>query len=168
MTEPSEEKPEERRSVPGESVERVLDADPAVDAWRTILELVGWGSAGRPPRFPMVATELELSPKQLGVLWRLDPDGEGLPMREVAASLYCDASYVTDMVDRLEERGLIVRCPDPDDRRVKLLALTPEGDAIRARALRMLHTPPAGFDTLSADEQRTLATLLAKASAGSS
>jgi MarR family transcriptional regulator, organic hydroperoxide resistance regulator len=137
-------------------------ADPAVDAWKTILELVGWG-ANRVPRFPIVAMELDLSPKQLGVLWRLEPDGDGLPMGAVAESLYCDASYVTEMVDRLEERSLIERRPDPRDRRVKLIALTPAGEKLRARALEMLYTPPAGFTALATDERATLARLLAKA-----
>lgn len=143
-------------------------ADPGVSAWKTILELVGWGEKVA-PRFPMVAMELDLSPKQLGVLWRLDPDTveEGLPMREVASSLYCDASYVTDMVDRLEERDLIERRPDPGDRRVKLLALTPAGESLRDRALEMLYTPPEGFERLSDEERRTLSELLAKVGAGS-
>ena len=56
--------------------------------------------------------ELELAPKQLGLLWRLAP-GEALPMRAIGESLFCDASYVTDLVDRLEERGLIERRPMP-------------------------------------------------------
>ena len=138
--------------------------DPAVDAWRAILELVGWGS-DRAPRFPMVAMELDLSPKQLGVLWRLEPEAPGLPMREIAASLYCDASYVTDMVDRLEQRDLIERRTDPADRRVKLIGLTPAGIDLRGRALEMLYEPPEGFAALSASEQATLAKLLAKAAA---
>ena len=139
-------------------------ADPATAAWKAILELVGWGS-GSAPRFPMVALELGLSPKQLGMLWRLDPEGPGSPMRALAQSLYCDASYVTDLVDRLEERGLIARAPDPGDRRVKLLKLTEAGIELRARALEMLYEPPAGFANLSAAEQRTLADLLGRATA---
>ena len=115
-------------------------ADPATSAWRAILGLVGWGS-GSAPRFPMVALELDLSPKQLGVLWRLDPDGPGTPMRSIAESLYCDASYVTDLVDRLEERKLIVRTQDPRDRRVKLLKLTDAGVELRRKALDRLYEP---------------------------
>ncbi len=139
--------------------------DPAVDAWTAILDLVGWGSSGRTPRFPTVAMELDLSPKQLAVLWRLEPGGEGLPMGTIAASLYCDASYMTDMVDRLEQRELTERRPSPGDRRVKLVALTEQGEQLRERALRMLYMPPPGIEALSREEQSTLATLLAKAAA---
>ena len=134
-------------------------ADPATQAWKAIVELVGWGSKTA-PRFPMIALALDLSPKQLGVLWRLEPGGTGTPMRSIAESLYCDASYVTDLVDRLEERGLIVRGADPGDRRVKLLQLTPEGEELRKEALDRLYAPPEGIKNLSAEEQRTLAGLL--------
>jgi DNA-binding MarR family transcriptional regulator len=143
-------------------MERTAAADPATDAWKSILALVGWGSDSA-PRFPMVALELDLSPKQLGVLWRLDPEGPGSPMRAVAQSLYCDASYVTDLVDRLEERGLIVRTADPGDRRVKLLKLTAKGAKLRQKALERLYDPPAGFERLTPEEQQTLARLLEKA-----
>ena len=135
--------------------------EPAVEAWKAIIALVGWGP-GRAPRFPMVAMELDLSPKQLGMIWRLQPGSPGLPMGEIAASMYCDASYVTDMVDKLEQRGLIERRPDPDDRRVRLIALTEEGEALRKRGLEMLHTPPASIEALSDADQRTLAELLSR------
>ena len=140
-------------------------ADPARDAWKAIIELVGWGS-GRSPRFPKVASELDLSPKQLGTLWRLEPGSEGLPMRDIAESLYCDASYDTDMVDKLEERGLLERRADARDRRVKRIALTPEGEELRARGLRSLYEPPAALSALPAEDQRTLAELLARVLAG--
>ena len=139
--------------------------EPAQEAWKAIIELVGWGS-GRAPRFPMVAGELDLSPKQLGTLWRLQPDGEGLPMRDIAESLYCDASYVTDMVDKLEERGLIERRADERDRRVKRIALTAEGARLRARGLELLYEPPAALSALPAADQRKLAELLGRVLAG--
>jgi len=137
------------------------ELDPAGTAWKAILELVGWGGR-RPPRFPAVAMELGLAPKQMGVLWKLEPGGT-LPMRALGESLFCDASYVTDLVDRLEERGLIERRPSPEDRRVKLIALTPEGERCRARALEMLYEPPTEFGALDEAEIRRLCELLSKA-----
>jgi DNA-binding MarR family transcriptional regulator len=138
----------------------------AEQAWRSILELVGW-SGKRPPRFPMVAAEFDLSPKQLGVLYKLAP-GTTLPMRAIADHLFCDASYVTDMVDKLEERGLIERGAAPDDRRVKLIALTRKGEKFRERLMDRLFEAPAELGALSPGEQRQLATLLAKAAAAGS
>ena len=135
--------------------------DPAVTAWKAVLELVGWGNRNRIPRFPQVAMELELAPKQLGLLWRLAP-GETMPMPAIGESLYCDASYVTDLVDRLEERGLIERRADAADRRVKLVALTAAGERCRAQALKMLYEPPIEFAALSESEIRQLSELLGK------
>lgn len=143
--------------------EATIDLDPAGTAWKAILELVGWGGR-RPPRFPAVAMELGLAPKQMGVIWRLEPGAE-LPMRAIGESLFCDASYVTDLVDRLEERGLIERRPSPEDRRVKLIALTSEGERCRERALEMLYEPPTEFEALSEAEVRRLSELLSKAMA---
>jgi DNA-binding MarR family transcriptional regulator len=38
----------------------------------------------------------------------------------------------TEVVDDLEERGLVRRSPDPGDRRATLVALTPEGSRVAA------------------------------------
>src|SRR5438874_750842 len=52
------------------------------------------------------------------------------PMRDLAERLACDRSYITNLADQLEERGLVARVPG-EDRRVKLLALTDAGVAVR-------------------------------------
>lgn len=138
------------------------ETDPAVTAWKAVLDLVGWGGHRRAPRFPAVAMALGLAPKQMGVIWHLEP-GTEMPMRVLGEHLYCDASYVTDLVDRLEQRGLIERRPSSEDRRVKLIALTPAGESCREHALELLHEPPAEFAALDPDEVERLAELLAKA-----
>src|SRR5205823_3780422 len=74
--------------------------------------------------------ELGLSPMQAHTLRFLE---HPVPMNELAETLWCDASNVTGIVDRLEARGLVERRPSPDDRRVKLLCLTDEGEALRDR-----------------------------------
>lgn len=132
----------------------------AIESWRAILELVGWGGS-RPPRFPAVAGQLGLAPKQMGVLWKLEP-GSTMAMRMIGEHLHCDASYVTDLVDRLEERGLIERRPSPEDRRVTLIALTPEGESCRERALALLYEPPEEFSALDTEELRFLREVLGK------
>jgi DNA-binding MarR family transcriptional regulator len=72
---------------------------------------------------------LDLPPAQAQALSVL---GEPVPMRALASRLACDASNVTGIVDGLERRGLVERRPDPRDRRVKQLVLTPEGERRRA------------------------------------
>jgi Mn-dependent DtxR family transcriptional regulator len=49
-------------------------------------------------------------------------------MVSLARSLHCHDSNVTGLVDRLEQRGLIERQSNPNDRRVKLIALTKAGE----------------------------------------
>src|SRR5689334_6075216 len=53
-----------------------------------------------------------------------------LSMRTLAERLYCDASNVTGIVDRLETRGLVERRPDERDRRIKNVATTDAGRAL--------------------------------------
>src|SRR4249920_1483443 len=76
--------------------------------------------------------ELGLTFAQAHALRLLDPE-QPLPMNAVAEGLFCDASNVTGIADRLEARGLIERRSAGGDRRVKALALTPAGTEARAR-----------------------------------
>jgi DNA-binding MarR family transcriptional regulator len=111
-----------------------------------------------------LAGEFELSPPQLLALNALDP-GDPRPMSELAGALRCDASNVTGIVDRLEDRGLVERRPAEHDRRVKHLLLTERGRELRDQVAERLDTAPAGFEVLDADEQRRLRDLLRKVSA---
>ena len=68
--------------------------------------------------------------------------------------------YVSLIVDKLEEHGLVQRGPHPDDRRRKLVSLTPGGlDAI-ATAEAVLYRPPAAITTLTDDELNQLIELV--------
>ena len=83
-----------------------------------------------------------------------------MPMNRLAETLSCDASNVTGLVDRLESRGLVQRCPSTGDRRVKVLALTPAGSRLRARLLKTMTARQLPLSRLSAEEQRTLVRIL--------
>jgi DNA-binding MarR family transcriptional regulator len=100
-------------------------------------------------------------PGSLKALLLLEP-GEPPPMRALAQNMHCDASYMTGLVDVLEDLGYVERRPSPTDRRVKLVQLTDKGEAAKAQALEVISTPPAAIERLSAAEARTLAKLLAK------
>ncbi len=52
---------------------------------------------------------------------------EGVPLSEISARMLCDNSNLTGIVDRLIAKGLVERRPDPQDRRVSLICLTPAG-----------------------------------------
>ena len=82
--------------------------------------------------------------------------------RELARRLHYDPSNITALADSLEARGLIERRPDASDRRFRLLALTAEGERLRASLEALLSQPPHFLDRLSLVEQKQLLQLLAK------
>jgi len=82
--------------------------------------------------------------------------------RELARRLHYDPSNITALADSLEARGLIERRPDASDRRFRLLALTPEGERLRATLEERLAQPPHFLDRLTPAEQTQLLGLLAK------
>ncbi|MDA7416623.1 MarR family winged helix-turn-helix transcriptional regulator [Xenophilus arseniciresistens] len=54
----------------------------------------------------------------------------GVDQRTLARLIGFDASTIGSVIDRLEARGLMVRSGSPTDRRVRLLHVTPEGQAL--------------------------------------
>jgi DNA-binding MarR family transcriptional regulator len=105
---------------------------------------------------------LGLTPAGARALLQLEPD-RAVPTRYLAERLCCDPSNVTAFVDRLEESGLIRRQADPDDRRVKALAVTAKGRRVRAAMAEIIASYPPSLTTLTSDEQAALLHLLDKA-----
>jgi DNA-binding MarR family transcriptional regulator len=105
------------------------------------------------------AAALALSGAQVKVLLSLVP-GEAVPMRSLAERLDYDASNLTTLVDRLQRRGAVERRPDPVDRRVKALVLTPEGEQLRQTFWHDLIEDPGPLAPLDEPALRTLAQLL--------
>lgn len=130
----------------------------ASETWELMFELL---LVAR-PRVPAAAAECGLTATQCHALRLLEP-GSAVSMRNLADRLGCDASNVTGIVDRLEDRGLVERRPDAADRRVKLLLLTDAGAELRALLARRLADPPAPLQRLTADEQRALRDLMRRA-----
>jgi DNA-binding MarR family transcriptional regulator len=129
----------------------------ACDAWQLLVQLFFSQRANLPP----LAAALDLSPAQCHLLHLIEP-GRPMPMGQLAETLACDASNVTGLVDRLESRGLVRRCPSAEDRRVKVLDLTPKGARLRAVLVERMTDPPATLRRLSVQEQRTLVRILAR------
>ena len=130
----------------------------AREAWRLLMELAFANKA----RFMEAMAEFELTPVQGHVLRILQPE-QPLPMNDLAGALRCDASNVTGLVDRLEQRGLVERRPGERDRRVKELLLTPAGVSVRKRVLERMFEPPEAITRLSEREQLRLRDLLRRA-----
>jgi DNA-binding MarR family transcriptional regulator len=106
--------------------------------------------------------QLGLGFAQAHALRMLDPD-EPIAMSALAERLFCDASNVTGLVDRLEARGLVERGSAANDRRVKALTLTPAGVALRDQVMAVMSEPPDAIAALPAADQRALRDILARA-----
>ena len=106
--------------------------------------------------------ELGLTFSQAHALRLLDPE-RPLPMSALADRLFCDASNVTGVADRLEARGLVERRSAVGDRRVKALTLTAVGAELRREVLEIMSEPPAAIASLPVADQRTLRDILSRA-----
>ena len=106
--------------------------------------------------------KLGLSFAQAHALRLLDPD-EPMPMSSLADRLFCDASNVTGIADRLEARGLVRRQSTAGDRRVKALTITSAGMKLREQVVELMSQPPDAIAALSEADQRALRDILARA-----
>ena len=122
----------------------------ASEAWTLLLDF--FFSKGR-PRMLAMWREFDLMPPHQMVLALLD---EPRPMGELARHMHCDNSNMTGIVDRLAERGLVERRPAEHDRRVKLVALTSEGEALSAELARRRAEPPDEIARLDTEDLQRL------------
>jgi DNA-binding MarR family transcriptional regulator len=107
-------------------------------------------------------TETGLTPLQYAVLAHLyvqpDVDQNGL-----AARLGIDRASTSQLVDYLEKAGWVDRLVDGDDRRARLLRLTPRGTKLRERLQPIGRAAEARIvAALSAQERETLVALLSR------
>lgn len=86
---------------------------------------------------------------------------QSLRLSELSDHLHIAPRSTTDVVDGLQERGLIRRSPDPDDRRAMLVSLTEEGQRA-GTAIRAARDADAErfFAALSETDRHELARIL--------
>ena len=77
---------------------------------------------------------------------------EPLSQRQLAARFGCDPSNISVLVDRLVERELVERRPDPSDGRVKLIATTDTGRELANRCCQDREWLGPALDGLDAEE----------------
>lgn len=83
-----------------------------------------------------------------------------LPLSKIGERLMVHPTSVTNAIDRLEAHGLVVRQPDPDDRRRTFAALTPEGERVVEAATAALMDVQFGVAELDPADQQAAYTLL--------
>jgi len=84
-----------------------------------------------------------------------------LSITEIQSKVPLALGSMTAAVDRLEERGLILRTPSPDDRRAKILKLSPKGrSVVEAAFTRHAADLETAMAVLNQREKRQLHDLL--------
>lgn len=81
------------------------------------------------PYLLKVADAHNLTILQLHILGALEP-GKAYPMNSLAVRLHCDASNITGLVDRMTTLKLVERVECEKDRRIKMVQLTSQGEAL--------------------------------------
>ena len=84
-------------------------------------------------------------------------------LRELSDHLHIAARSTTEVVDALQDRGLVERRPDPQDRRATLVALTGQGKRV-GEAIQSARDAEAKnfFSVLSETDRTHLARILRK------
>jgi DNA-binding MarR family transcriptional regulator len=85
-------------------------------------------------RFDEALRPLDLTNGQFSLLMSLNRP-QPPPMSAVASLLAMDRTTLTAALKPLERRGLVTVAADPGDRRSRLMALTPKGMTLLARAV---------------------------------
>ena len=86
--------------------------------------------------------------------------------KEIAEAATMDAPATSVAVNDLEDRGLVVRQANPNNRRCKVVSLTDAGRRVVASIDGVEDPAPRPFAALSQQELRTLEAILAKLTAG--
>ena len=108
--------------------------------------------------------DYQLSRSAREVLAVVEGAGEPLEPTVIAQRLLITTASMTPLLDTLEKRGLVRRLDHPDDRRKRLVEVTPEARQIVDEFLPSFHARERFVVTsaLNATEQRALLRLLAK------
>jgi DNA-binding MarR family transcriptional regulator len=85
-----------------------------------------------------------------------------LPLGKMGPRLMIHPTSVTNIVDRLEQQGLVRRLPHPTDGRTTLAEITPEGRALAARATVAVNQASFGLGQLSTNDLRQLMRIIRK------
>ncbi|NRQ48454.1 MarR family transcriptional regulator [Aeromicrobium sp. YC3-14] len=98
--------------------------------------------------------ELDLSFSQARTLFLLAKNGEPMPIHAIAARLGLSDAATGRNVDRLLKLDVVERRESPDDRRVKLVSLTPVGEKIADSQLEAKRDSIKAFTAALPPQQR--------------
>lgn len=131
-------KPASKRSAAGKPALKQPVANPAGDVMDEIAQAVSrivfWPMRNNVQRQIMSRANCDLPRTHVLLLTRVHQYGPAR-LSELAAAMTVDKSTLTPMVQRLEDRGYLVRGPDPSDKRASVMRITRSG----RRLLERLH-----------------------------
>lgn len=111
----------------------------------------------------MIAMSAEYGLTSIQAVTLLLLDERSCPMKALGQVFHCDASNVTGIVDGLEKKGLVERRNDPNDRRIKTIAICPAGRQLQQSILeRMMDNNDFLFDRLTHDEAELFVRIVEK------
>ena len=104
----------------------------------------------------------DLTVSQADVIFTLG-NTDGLTFKEIGELTLITKGTLTGVIDRLEQKGLVNRITQTDDRRCTRVVLTARGNKLFAKEFpRQIAHIKARFDRLSPQDLRQLQTLLQK------
>jgi len=96
----------------------------------------------------------------LACTWWLNTHGEASPNQlAVARQAGTDVKMTSQVLSKLESKGLVERTVDPADTRAKLLRVTPAGAALAQRAIGVVDAVDSSFFEAVADRPALTAML---------
>ncbi len=104
---------------------------------------------------PLLSTPLTM--QQLKVLTLIAAERDRATGHDLADALAVSVATMSGLVDRLVEHGMVRRSDDPDDRRIRRLAVTESGAATLRSLISSSNTiPPTVLARLDDEELRCL------------
>jgi DNA-binding MarR family transcriptional regulator len=98
--------------------------------------------------------ELDLSFSQARTLFLLAKQGEPMPIHAIATALGLSDAATGRNVDQLLKLDLVERRESPDDRRVKLVSLTPAGEKLSLQHIDSKRESIKDFTAALPEDQR--------------
>ena len=109
------------------------------------------------------AAGFDLTSMQFAALYAIARQ-PGIDQASLAATISFDRATIGGVIDRLEHKGLVQRVVSAQDRRARLLHLTPEGEKLLAASRPVVEAlQPEILAPLSAAERATFLALAHKA-----
>jgi DNA-binding MarR family transcriptional regulator len=133
------------------------EQSPGFLLWRVTLS---WQRQMRAALAPHELTHVQFV--LLASLWWLQEHGDPQPTQvQLADQAGTDLMMTSQVVRKLEQRGLLTRAPDASDSRARRLRLTPAGAALLAGALADVEATDQGYFAVLGDDREDFGRALA-------